>query len=108
MSLGAGMFLEIKADSLICFHKTFTEYDVEQNQDTFFINLFLVHQLLIKKCYLQIKENGINQEVTRKIEFDQFADEGVLNHFTLFFADEKDREFKRIKKAIKASMIKGK
>jgi len=102
------MFLKIKADSLICFHKTFTEYDVEKNKDTFFINLFLIHQLVIKKCFLQIKENGIYQEVTRQIEFEQFVDEGILNHFTLFFKDEKDREFKRIKKAIKVLVIKGK
>ena len=108
MSLEIKMFLKIKADSLICFHKTLTEYEVEKNKNVFFINLSLIHQLIIKKCFLQVKDNGTYKDVTRQIEFDQFVDEGVLNHFTLFFIDEKDREFKRIKKAINALMIKGK
>ena len=108
MSLETCMFLKIKADSLICFNNTLTENEVEKNKETFFINLSLIHQLIIKKCFFQVKDNGIYKEVTRQIEFDQFVDEGVLNRFTLFFINEKDREFKRIKKAINALMIKGK
>lgn len=57
---------------------------------------------------MKVKDNGLYKEVTRQIEFDKFVDEGVLNHFTLFFIDEKDKEFKRINKAINALMIKGK
>ena len=101
------MFLKIKAGSLICFHKTLTHYEIEKNKDTFLINLSLINQLIIKKCFLQVKENDIYKEVTRKIEFDQFVDEGVLNHFTLFFINKKDKEFKKIKKAIEALIIKG-
>jgi len=107
MSLEANMFLKVKADSLICFNKTLTEYEVEKSKDPFFINLSLIHQLTIKKCFLQVKDNDVYKEVTRQIEFDQFVDEGVLNHFTLFFINEKDREFKRIKKAINALIKKG-
>lgn len=107
MSLEATMFLKVKADSLICFHKTLTQHEVEKNKDTFFINLSLIHQFIIKKCFFQVKENGIYKEMTQQIEFDKFVDEGILNHFTLFFENEKDQEFKKIKKAIKALTIKG-
>jgi hypothetical protein len=69
--------------------------------------LSLIHQLIIKKCFLKIRENAINKEVTRQIEFDKFVDEGILNHCTLFFVNKKDQEFKRIKKVIKTLTIKG-
>lgn len=99
------MFLKIKAGSLICFDKTFTTNKVEQCIDDFFINLSFIHQLQIKKCFLQINLQGKQEEVIYQINFDKFVDEGVLNHFTLFYTNKKDKEFKRIKKAIKALTI---
>ena len=102
------MFLKVKADSIICFYKTFSDCNIETSSDDIFINLSLINQLLIKKCFIQINVNGKHLEVTRQIEFDSFVDEGILNHFTLFFINEKDKEFKRIKKAVKAFTIKGK
>ena len=96
------MFLEIRAGSLICFDTTYIEKNIEECLDNFFINLSLIHQFQIKKCFVQVTKQGKKAEALYQIQFDRFVDEGILNHFTLFFTDKKDKEFKRIEKAIKA------
>jgi hypothetical protein len=101
------MFLKIKAGSLICFDTTFTTNKVEQCIDDLFINLSLIHQLQIKKCFIQVNKQAKQEEAIYQIHFDKFVDEGILNHFTLFFTNKKDKEFKRIKKAIKALTTRG-
>lgn len=101
------MFIKIKAGSLICFDTKFTTNKVEQCIDDIFINLSLIHQLQIKKCFIQVNNQGKQEEAIYQIHFDKFVDEGILNHFTLFFTNKKDKEFKRIKKAIKALTIRG-
>jgi len=98
------VFLKIKAGSLICFDIAYLDKNIEECLDDFFINLSLIHQFQIKKCFIQINKQ---EEVIYQIEFNKFVDEGILNHFTLFFTDKKDKEFKRIKKAIEALSIKG-
>jgi len=101
------VFLKIKAGSLICFDITYLDKNIEECVDDFFINLSLIHQFQIKKCFVQVMKQGKQAEALYQIQFDRFVDEGILNYFTLFFTDKKDKEFRRIKKAIKALNIKG-
>lgn len=102
------MFLNIKANNFICFDKTaLNSYEIEQVSDKFMMNLSLIHQIVVKQCAVKIHKNGKQIELRYQIEFDRFVEEGILNHFTLFFTSKKDKEFKRIFKIVKNNIYKG-
>jgi len=93
------MFLKIKSNSFICFDcGVLNEKDVELVNHKFFVNLSVIGQISIKKCSVKVNKNLKICELKYKIEFDRFVDDGVLNHFTLFFKEKEDKEFRRIKK----------
>jgi hypothetical protein len=97
------MFLVIRRNSFISYDcGVLSQNDIEQVNDKFLFNLSNMCQITLKKCSTNINFNSTVTELKYKIEFDRFVEEGVLTHFTLFFKSKKDREFKRIKKAIKA------
>ncbi len=101
------MFLLVRRNSFISYDcGVITEYDIEQLNDELFLNLLTICQITFKKCSRNINLNITEAELKYKIEFDRFVEEGVLNHFTLFFKSKKDKEFKRITKAINAFIYK--
>ena len=103
------MFLAVKRNSFISYDcGVLSQNDIEKVNDEFLFNLSAVCQITLKKCSRNINFNSTVTELKYKIEFDRFVDEGVLNHFTLFFKSKKDKEFKRIKKAIEALIKKEK
>jgi len=97
------MFLTVRRNSFISYDcGVLSNYDIEQVNDEFLVNLSDICQITLKKCSTNINYNATITELKYKIEFDRFVEEGILNHFTLFFKSKKDKEFKTIKKAIQA------
>ena len=96
------MFLIVRRNNFISYDSgVLSHNDIEQVNDKFLINLSCVCQITLKKCSTNINYNSTVTELKYKIEFDRFVEEGILNHFTLFFKSKKDKELKRIKKKLK-------
>jgi hypothetical protein len=97
------MFFKIKENNFICFCKTPTSSNkIELVECEFSFNLLSIDEIKVAKCMQKANIGNKKVELLYQIDFDRFVDDGVLNHFVLYFTNKNDREFKRIKKVIKA------
>ena len=106
MSLEINLFLRITAGTFICYGEAPMHSDDIVDEDMY-INMLLIHQYVIKKDCIKTLNKEKHLQMIQKIEFNSFVDEGILNIFTLYFTKKKRKEFKRVKKAIKALTLEG-
>lgn len=100
------MFLKINESSYICFDcGLLAMSEIEFVKDSFLINMNFISHITAKKCSIKTNISGKIVELQNKIEFDRFIDEGILNHFTLFFEDENNEEYQRINRCISSLII---